>query len=396
MEYIFSNRVGGLKPSAIREIFKSLGDPEMISFAAGNPAVESFPVEELRRISDGIYKDESGLALQYSVTEGYAPLREAVTKRLASKFAIDMGANDLLITTGGQQGIDLITKIFCNEGDTVVCEEPSFIGALNAFRSYGCNLKGVPLEDDGMDLGKLEEILKTDKKVKLIYVIPTFQNPAGLTTSLKKRRELLALAEKYHVMILEDNPYGELRFAGEDVPTLKSMDQNGLVVYCGSVSKVLSAGLRIGFIAAAPDVITKAVVVKQVTDVHTPIYNQILAARFLTQCDLDAHIEKIRALYRRKCGLMLSGMDESFDKSVKYTRPEGGLFLWVTLPEGADMPAFVRAALDKKVAVVPGSTFLSDESAPCRSFRMNYSTPTDEQIQKGVAVLGELTKNLKG
>lgn len=396
MDYTFSNRVGGLKPSAIREILKSAGDPGMISFSAGNPAVESFPVEELRRISDEIYAHDAGAALQYSVTEGYVPLREQLKKRLSERFQIDMSQNDLLVTTGGQQGIDLVTKIFCNEGDTVLCEEPSFIGALNAFRSYGCNLKGVPLEADGPNLEVMEEILKTDKRVKLMYLIPTFQNPAGSTTSLEKRKAILELAERYHVVIFEDNPYGELRFAGEEVPTLKSMDKSGCVVYGGSVSKILSAGLRIGFIAAAPEVFSKAVVVKQTTDVHTPIYNQMLAARFFEQCDLDAHIEKIRALYRRKCGLMLAGMDESFADCVQYTRPEGGLFLWVTLPEGADMPAFVKAAIERKVAVVPGSTFMTDESAPCRSFRMNYSTPSDEQIQKGVAILGELTHSLKG
>lgn len=396
MDYTFSNRVGGLKPSAIREILKSAGDPGMISFSAGNPAVESFPVEELRRISDDIYAHDAGAALQYSVTEGYAPLREQLKKRLSERFQIDMTQNELLVTTGGQQGIDLVTKILCNEGDTVICEEPSFIGALNAFRSYGCNLKGVPLEEDGPNLEVMEEILKTDKRVKLIYLIPTFQNPAGSTTSLEKRKAILELAERYHVVIFEDNPYGELRFAGEEVPTLKSLDRSGCVVYGGSVSKILSAGLRIGFIAAAPEIFGKAVVVKQTTDVHTPIYNQMLAARFFEQCDLDAHIEKIRALYRRKCGLMLAGMDESFADCVQYTRPEGGLFLWVTLPEGADMPAFVKRAIERKVAVVPGSTFMTDESAPCRSFRMNYSTPSDEQIKKGVAILGELTQSLKG
>lgn len=396
MDYTFSNRVGGLKPSAIREILKSAGDPGMISFSAGNPAVESFPVEELRRISDDIYAHDAGAALQYSVTEGYAPLREQLKKRLSERFQIDMTQNELLVTTGGQQGIDLVTKILCNEGDTVICEEPSFIGALNAFRSYGCNLKGVPLEEDGPNLEVMEEILKTDKRVKLIYLIPTFQNPAGSTTSLEKRKAILELAERYHVVIFEDNPYGELRFAGEEVPTLKSLDRSGCVVYGGSVSKILSAGLRIGFIAAAPEIFGKAVVVKQTTDVHTPIYNQMLAARFFEQCDLDAHIEKIRALYRRKCGLMLAGMDESFADCVQYTRPEGGLFLWVTLPEGADMPAFVKRAIERKVAVVPGSTFMTDAGAPCRSFRMNYSTPSDEQIKKGVAILGELTQSLKG
>lgn len=390
MEYTFSDKINPLKPSAIREIFKSLSDPSIISFAAGNPAPESFPVEELSRLSADIFATRAETALQYNITEGYPPLRSQLKARLANKFGIHRADDELIITTGGQQGLDLTAKVLCNEGDTIIVEEPSFIGALNAFRAYNTVLKSVPITDEGMNLEVLESILKEDKKVKMIYTIPTFQNPRGTTASLENRKGLLALAHKYQVIILEDNPYGELRFAGEDVPTLKSMDEEGLVVYSGSLSKVLSAGMRIGFLLGPAPIINKVVVAKQVNDVHTNIFFQMLASDYIEHCDLDTHIAKIRTLYHTKCQQMLSAMDKYFPKSCTYTRPEGGLFLWVTLPEGVDMALFVKKALARKVAVVPGIAFLVDESAPCRSFRMNYSMPTAEQIDTGCKILGEL------
>ena len=394
MEFNFSNKVQSLKPSAIREIFKSLTNPEVISFAAGNPSPLSFPSDKLKGLADEIFEAQSASALQYGITEGYAPLRKQVSERLSEKFGIGKDYDDTIIVSGGQQGIDLTCKVLCNEGDTVVCENPSFIGALNAFRSYGVNLKGLDAGNDGINPDELENLLKTDKKVKLIYLIPTFQNPSGITMSLQKRKAVLEIAKKYRVPILEDNPYGELRFAGSDVPTIKSMDDEGIVIYCGSFSKVLSAGMRVGFLCAQKELISKVVVVKQTNDVHTNQFFQMLCSKFISQYGLDDHIAGIRKLYRENCECMLENMDNKFPENVSFTRPQGGLFLWVTLPEGQDSAIFAKLAAQNDVAVVPGATFLTDTNAVSRSFRMNYSMPTKPQIEKGVDILAKLMKNM--
>jgi 2-aminoadipate transaminase len=392
IDYIFSDKVKDMRPSAIREIFKSLSDPEVISFAAGNPSALSFPVEKMKNIAEEIFLCRATDALQYSITEGYPFLRSQVSERLKERFSIGNDYDETIITTGGQQGIDLTAKVLCNEGDTVICENPSFIGALNAFRSYNVKLVGVDLEDDGMNLEQLEAALKSNKNVRFIYIIPTFQNPTGITTSYEKRVAILELAKKYNVLILEDNPYGELRFAGEDVPTIKSLDTEGRVIYCSSFSKILSAGMRVGFLCGPKEIIQKVVVVKQVNDVHTSIFFQMLASRFISIYGLDEHIASIKELYRKKSGLMLERMDEKFDKRIKYTRPEGGLFIWVTLPQG-DADEFARIAIESKVAVVTGSSFCPVQGDKSKSFRLNYSTPTDEQIVTGIDRLAVIIEN---
>lgn len=394
MEYRISEKMQALKPSAIREIFKALTDPTIISLAAGNPSPESFPVEDLARISSEIFSDSSTAALQYSVTEGYPPLREDVKARLASRFGIGRDFDMTIITSGGQQGIELLCKTMCDEGDTVIVEEPSFIGALNAFRSNGAKLVGIPMEDDGIDIGKLEDAMKNNPRAKILYLIPTFQNPSGTCMSLEKRKKVYDLAKKYNIIILEDNPYGELRFAGEEIPTIKSFDEDGYVVYSGSYSKVLSAGMRIGFICGPEAIVQKMVVAKQVEDVHTNIFFQMLCHRYIAECDMDKHVADIRKLYKHKCDLMLSELDKKMPKCVRYTRPEGGLFLWCTLPDNISQPDFVKAAMAKKVAVVPGQTFNSNPNSPSQSFRLNYSTPSDEQIVEGIDRLAETVKSM--
>jgi len=393
MNYIFSDKVKDMRPSAIREIFKSLSNPSVISFAAGNPSALSFPVEKMKNISEEIFLCRSTEALQYSITEGYTPLRKQVTNRLKDRFSTGTDNDETIITSGGQQGIDLTAKVLCNEGDTIICENPSFIGALNAFRSYNTNLVGVDLEADGLNLSQLEDALKTNINVRMIYVIPTFQNPSGITTSLEKRKGIFALAKKYDVIILEDNPYGELRFAGEEIPTIKSMDTDGRVIYCSSFSKILSAGMRVGFLCGPQEIIQKVVVAKQVNDVHTNIFFQMLASSFIDIYGLDEHITSIKSLYKQKCGLMLQQMDEKFDKKIKYTRPEGGLFLWVTMPNG-DADEFAKKAIQSKVAVVPGSTFCPVQGDKSSSFRLNYSTPSDEQIVEGIEKLAMILNNI--
>ena len=396
MEYTFSDRVSKLQPSAIREILKVTQDPTVISFAAGNPAPEAFPVEMVREIVADVLRDEPIAALQYSITEGYLPLRKRLVELLGRRYGIKCVLDELIVTSGAQQVAELACKSLVNEGETVLCESPSFIGVINAFKSYNVNLVGVPLEEDGVDLDALEKAMRENEKVRLFYVIPNFQNPMGTTTSLEKRRGIYELAKRYGVMILEDNPYGDLRFAGEDIPSIKSMDDEGLVIYSGSFSKVLAPGIRVGYTAAPVPVIQKMTVCKQVSDVHTTILSQIICDEFLKRVDFDAHLARLAEIYRRKCGLMLSEIDKKVDPRFVCTRPEGGLFLWMTLPEGVDMMGFCRRCAAEKVAVVPGSAFTVSEDVPVRAVRLNFSTPTDEQIVRGVEILGRISHEIMG
>lgn len=394
MDYRISDKFVNMKPSAIREIFKSLGKPGAISFAAGNPSPESFPIDQMREISDGIFKSNAVTALQYGITEGYAPLRKLVSERLARVYNISGENDDTIIVTGGQQGIELTCKVMCNEGDVVICENPSFIGALNSFRSLGAKLVGVDMCDDGMVISSLEKALTENPNAKIIYTIPNFHNPLGITSTLENRKAVYALAKKHNVIIIEDNPYGDLRFEGENVPTYKSMDTDGIVVYCGSFSKIISSGMRIGFVNANKALISKIVVAKQVEDVHTNVLFQMIVAEYIEKYDLDKHIESIRKLYARKAGLMLKALDEYMPDCVKYTRPQGGIFLWCTLPESIDLGEFIDRCKGKNVFVVPGTAFLPDETQPTRSFRLNYSMPSDEEIDRGIKLLAEVVKEM--
>lgn len=395
MDYKFSDKVSGLQASAIREILKFTSDPEVISFAAGNPAPDAFPVEKISEISGEILKEDPILALQYSVTEGYAPLRDLLKKDLEKKGCFDPDRDELIITSGAQQANEFACKVLCNEGDTLICEAPSFIGSLNAFRSYNVKLEGVEMEKGGMKLDKLEEVLSGSEGQKLIYVIPNFQNPTGDTMSLEKRRGIYRLAKKYNAVILEDNPYGDLRFAGEAIPSIKTLDDDGRVIYSGTFSKILAPGLRVGYACGPREIIQKMVICKQVADVHTTIWSQVVCHRFMEQTDMAQHFERLRGIYRKKCGLMLEGMDKHFSKKITYTRPEGGLFIWATLPEGSDMPKFCTEAVrDYKIAVVPGTAFMINETDTTTSFRLNFSTPTDDQIVKGVEILGRMTREM--
>ena len=395
MEYILSERVKTLKPSAIREIFKYAADPTVVSLSAGNPAPEAFPVKAIAEISAKIFENEPIAALQYSVTEGYAPLRKAVAERMKSRYNIGTDNDDIIITSGAQQVMDLITKSTVNEGDTVICEAPSFIGSLNSFRSYNARLCGIPLESDGMNLEALESALKNEKNVRFIYIICNFQNPSGVTTSLEKRKAIYELAKKYGVMILEDDPYGELRISGENVPPIKSFDEDGIVVYAGSFSKVLSPGMRLGYVVAPKPVVQKMVVCKQGEDVHTNVWAQMVAHKFMTEYDFKAHLKGLREIYRKKANFCMNLLDKYLvPNKISYQRIEGGLFIWCRLPEGVDMPDFCKQAVLRKVCVVPGNAFLTDESEQCSSFRINFSTPTDEQLEKGIRILGELAKEI--
>ena len=395
MNYQFSEKVSHLQASAIREILKFTSEPGVISFAAGNPAPEAFPVETVREIASELFQNDPISVLQYGITEGYLPLRNLMKDRMTAQGNFKADSEELIITSGAQQVMELACKSLCNPGDTLICEAPSFIGSLNAFKSYNVNLVGVPLDDEGMNPELLEKALKENPNTKLIYLILNFQNPTGKTTTLKRRKELYALAQKYNTMIIEDNPYGDLRFSGEDVPSIKSMDTDGRVIYAGSFSKVLAPGIRVGYGIAPKEVISKMVVCKQVSDVQTNNFGQMLAYQFMQKVDFDAHLAKLRGIYKQKAERMLNGIAEHFSGNVDYTKPEGGLFLWCTLPEGSDMSGFCKKAVQEyKIAVVPGNAFMVSESDVTYSFRLNYSTPTDEAIDKGIAILGQLTKEM--
>lgn len=390
MNISFSDRIKSLAPSAIREILKETQSADVISFAAGNPGAESFPVKEMAEISSEIYALSASSSLQYGISEGYTPLRINTSKRMKDKFNIGEDFDETIIVSGAQQGIELATKIFANLGDTIICETPSFIGALNAFRSYGVKLTGIPMQNDGIDVEALESALKTDKRVKLLYLIPTFQNPTGVTISLEKRKRLLELAEKYNFFIIEDSPYFELRYSGEDIPTIKSMDKNGRVIFVGSYSKTIAPGLRIGFVIARKEIIAKLTVAKQVSDVHTNLFFSKLISTYISKYDFDAHISYVCDIYRKKRDVMASAISKYFPGEVSAALPEGGLFFWATLPEGFDGSELCRRAAQKNVAVVPGASFLTNERESSPSIRLNFSLPSEEQIQRGIEILGSV------
>lgn len=395
MDYIFSNKISSLQPSAIREILKATADPSIIPLAAGNPAPDAFPVEVIQNITKHILSSNPIDALQYGVSEGYQPLRDTISKWLKERENIGDDNDAVLILSGATQVMDLAAKVLCNEGDTVICEEPSFIGSLNCFRSYGCKLKGVPVEADGMDIDALEKALAETDNVRFIYTIPNFQNPSGATMSLEKRQRLYSLAKRYGVIVLEDNPYGDLRVTGEKLPAIKSMDDAGIVLYAGSFSKILAPGLRVAYCCGPKQILAKMTVGKQASDVHTPCLNQMIVNEWFKSYDVDAHISKIQDIYRKRLNLMCDAIDRELGDFVEYVRPEGGLFIWCRLPDKVDMLEFVKKAVDKKVAVVPGNAFLTDDKAVTQYIRLNFSTPTEEGIVKGIQILGEIAEEYK-
>ncbi len=390
MDYIISDRMKEMKGSAIREIFKFAADPSVISLAGGNPAPELFPGPALAEIAGQLLTENPTLALQYGVTEGYGPLRDAVKERLKRVENIDRDSDDLIVVTGGQQGIELITKVLVNEGDTVLVEEPSFIGAMNAFRSYNAKLVSVKMDDDGINTDALEAAITGNRNVRFLYTIPTFQNPMGITMSIEKRKAVLEICRRHGVLILEDNPYGDLTFSGVKYPTIKSFDTDGTVIYCCSFSKVLAPGLRLGFLCADKALIQKAVIAKQISDVHTPMLTQLMATEYLKRYDLDEAILKMRANYAHKCGTMLDAIEKYFPAGVSYTRPGGGLFIWCDIGHGLDTQKLAPVCAANKVVYVPGSTFMVDMSKPTSTLRLNYSTMSDDRITEGVRRLGEI------
>lgn len=386
-----SEKFANMKPSATREILKATSDPSVIAFAGGSPAVDAFPCEEVKRVSAEILEENPVSALVYGVSEGYEPLRQTVREWLKRRNNIGTDDDTIIITAGGTQVMDITTRIMTNPGDTIICEEPSFIGSLNAFRSHGCKLKGVPIDSDGMNIEALEKAIKECPDAKFIYTIPNFQNPGGTTLSLEKRKAMYRLAKENGLLILEDDPYGNLRVDGEDVPSIKSLDTDGIVIYAGSFSKILAPGIRVAY-AVVPNNLAQAFTIgKQVSDVHTGVLNQMIVERWFEEYDVDAHIEDIKKIYRKKLNLMCDCLDKNCPE-INYVRPQGGLFLWAKLPDNVDMLDYCKRLVENKVAVVPGTAFMIDDEAPCHYIRMNFSTPSDENIVKGVEIMAQVLK----
>ncbi len=395
MSYSLSSKFASLKPSAVREILKVTNEPGMIAFAGGSPDTAAFPCEEVKKISAEILSENPVSALVYGVSEGYEPLRKTVKDWLKRRENVGSDDDVVIITAGGTQVMDITTRVLTSEGDTVICEEPSFIGSLNCFRSHGCKLAGVPIDEDGMNMEALERVIKENPGAKFIYTIPNFQNPGGTTMSLEKRKRMYELALQNDLVILEDNPYGNLRVAGVDVPAVKSLDTEGIVFYAGSFSKILAPGIRVAYAVIPKKAAGAFTIGKQVSDVHTGVLNQMIVSRWFDEYDVDKHIENIRKIYRRKLNLMCDCLDKYCGGFINYVRPHGGLFIWAKLPDEVDMLKYVNALLERKVAVVPGSAFMTDDTAPCSYIRLNFSTPSDDDIVKGVKIMGEVAQQFR-
>ena len=387
----FSKRMERMQASEIRELLKLTQKPEIISFAGGLPAPELFPVEELAKVAEDVLKSEGRQLLQYATTEGRPSLRQKIADRMLAKYNTKVSPDEILITTGSQQCLDFAGKLFLDPGDIVLCESPSYLGALNAFNAYEPNFVEVPTDDGGLIPEELDKILSTTERCKFIYVIPDFQNPTGRTWSMERRIKFMEVVNKHHLPVLEDNPYGELRFEGEILPSLKSMDTKGLVMFLGTFSKIFCPGLRLGWVAAVPDVVSEFVKIKQSADLHTSNFDQGLADAYIENYDLDAHVEQIKALYKHRRDVIIESMEKMMPEGVKWTHPEGGLFLWLTFPQGVSAAQVFMKCIEKNVAGVTGDAFFPNGKTD-RNMRINYSNMPDEKIAEGIRRMSEAIK----
>jgi len=387
MNYAFAQRVDQMESSAIREILKVTERPEVISFAGGLPAPELFPLKEIRDAFCHVLGSGDPSVLQYSTTEGFLPLREYIASKIQEKGA-RAGADNVLVTNGSQQALDLLAKLFINPGDVVIVEKPSYLGALQTFRSYQARFVAVPTDDKGSDVEALEAAIKKYNP-KLIYLTPTFKNPTGVTLSLDRRNAVAQTLGKYEVPLIEDDPYGELRYAGQPLPPLKSFDRSGRVVYLSTFSKTIAPGLRLGWIVADHELIRKLVLAKQGTDLHTGTLVQRAVHRYLEISDVLGHIQAIREEYGRRRNVMLEAMKANFPDRISWTEPEGGMFLWVTLPDHVDTVQLLSRAIEENVAYVPGAPFYPNGGG-LNTLRLNYSNSTPLQIQEGIQRLARL------
>lgn len=384
----YSDRILSTPSSFIRDILKVTQDPSVTSFAGGLPNPISFPQEALKESACRIIDNEGGKVFQYSTTEGHLPLRRFVADKYKRNFGLNITPEDILITTGSQQALDLIAKVLLNKGDRVIIEEPGYLGAIQAFCMFEPEFMPVTLEDDGLNIEKLEEALKQER-VKFAYVVPNFQNPTGLTYTKERREAVCALFDKYDTVLVEDDPYGELRFKGEKLPYIGA-GKLAHSVLLGTFSKTVTPGMRLGFVITQDrELMHHLVTAKQSSDLHTNIFSQYMIADYLAHNEYQQHVDKITALYRTQAEAMLSAMREYFPAHVKYTEPEGGMFIWVTLPEGQSALDLFRKAMEKKVAFVPGDPFYAGKTN-VNTFRLNYTNSTPEIIREGIRRLAEV------
>ena len=394
MEYKFAKRMAGMQASAVREILKVTQRPEVISFAGGLPAPELFPVEEIGKVCQEVCAAEGRKVLQYATTEGRPTLRAKIADRMNRKYKSHLKAENILITTGSQQNLDMAGKIFFDEGDVVLMESPTYLAAINAFKAYQPVFKEVPTDEKGMIPEELDKILAETPRAKLIYVIPDFQNPTGICWSLERRQKFMEIVNKYNIPVLEDNPYGELRYEGETLPSLQSMDTKDLVMAMGTFSKTFCPGLRIGWLAAPTTLMKEFVKVKQSADLHTSAFDQAIIDRYMDEYSLDDHVAEINKLYKHRRDLLLKTMEETFTDGTTWTHPEGGLFLWLTFPEGVSARKVFDKCIEKNVAGVLGEFFYPNNKND-RHMRINYSNMPDDRIVGGVKRMAEALKEIK-
>lgn len=391
----YAKRMEQLTQSDIGDLLKLIAQPDIISFAGGLPAAELFPVEQLRQACDAVLDQIGQVACQYSSTEGFPALREKIALRMKDKNNIETDADHILITSGSQQGLDFAGRVFLDKGDVVLMESPSYLGAINAFKGCEPTFLEVPTDDGGMNVEALEKILSTTENVKMIYVIPDFQNPTGRTWTLERRQKFMEVVNRYEIPVIEDNPYGELRFENDTLPALKSMDPKGLVVYLGTFSKILVPGYRLGWVCASDEILSMFNFIKQGADLQTPTVTQLEVNQFMEMFDLDEHVDVIRETYRHRRDVMMEAMETYFPKEVKFTHPDGGLFTWVELPDYINSRDMAVQCLEKKVAYVPGDSFFPN-GGKYNCFRMNYSGMPDDKIVAGIQAIAEVIRaNLK-
>ncbi len=401
-DHRYAQRTQRMKSSAIRELLKITSIPGVISFGGGLPAPDVFPVEEFMDACQRVLSTKGAQALQYGTTEGYMPLREMIARHTA-RYGISVSVDNIMITSGSQQALDLLGKIFINHGDRVLVESPTYLGALQAWNTFGAEYVAVPFDENGMQTEELEKALRYGPK--FIYALPNFQNPTGVTTSLERRKQLVELADRYGVPIIEDDPYGQLRFEGEHLPAVEVLDSemrgsnhgsySGNVIYLSTFSKILAPGVRLAWVIAPAEVINKLVQAKQGSDLHTSTFNQMVAYEVGRGGFYDKHIKKICAVYKERRDVMLDALEEHMPEGVRWTRPDGGLFLWVTLPEGLNSADILTTAVERKVAFVPGEPFYPNGGGE-NAMRLNFSYSSPDLINEGIGRLGSVLREYMG
>lgn len=392
MNLHFADRTSSIKASEIRELLKLTEKPDIISFAGGLPAPELFPLTKINEIMSQVILEKGTVALQYASTDGYTPLREIILNQRVKPAGIDCEISNIMLTNGSQQGLEFSAKLFINKGDVIVCESPSYLGAINAFAAYEPKFIEIPMDENGMIVEELEKVLiEHHKEIKMIYTIPDFQNPSGITMNIERRKRLAELAAQYEIILIEDSPYGELRFDGEALPPIKAFDKSGFVVNLGTFSKTFCPGLRLGWVVAKEEIIKKYILIKQGADLQCNTLAQVFAAEYMKKYNLNEHIADIIDVYRRRRDLMLNSIKEYFPKDVKATYPLGGLFTWCELRSDLNAAEILEDALKEKVAFVPGASFFANGGKK-NFFRLNYSNMDEDRIVEGIKRLGEVLK----